>query len=57
MENIKEYVSNTEIIKIKIYQTTREGESFSIRMIGEGLREMITRGQGIRGEVWFHQKK
>lgn len=51
MENIKEYVSNTEIIKIKIYQTTREGESFSIRMIGEGLREMITRGQGIRGEV------
>lgn len=26
MENIKEYVSNTEIIKIKIYQTTREGD-------------------------------
>lgn len=37
--------------KIKHYQTARERESLSIRMIRGGLREMITCAQGTRRNV------
>lgn len=57
MENIVRYAkyenvfNNIGKIKIKHYQTTRERGSLSIRMIREGLRGMITCGQGIGEEV------
>lgn len=57
MENIVRYAkyenvfNNIGKIKIKHYQTTRERGSLSIRMIKEGLRGMITCGQGIGEEV------
>ena len=44
-------ISYIRIINIKHYQTTKGGESLSIRMIREGLKEMITCIQGIRREV------
>lgn len=44
-------INNIGKIKIKHQQTTRERGSLSIRMIREGLRGMITCGQGIGEEV------
>ena len=44
-------ISYIRIIKIQYYQTTKERELFSIRMIRESLREMITCVQDIQEEV------
>ena len=56
MQNTGEYISYKRIIKIEYYQTTKKRELFSIRMIREGLRKMITCVQDIQEEVWFHQE-
>lgn len=44
-------ISYIGIIKTEYYRTTKERELFSIRMIREGLREMITCVQDIQEEV------
>lgn len=49
--------NNTGIIKILHYRATRERESLLVRIIREGLRGIITPGQGIRKEIWFDQNK
>lgn len=51
MQNTEEYISYIGIIKIEYYQTTKERELFSIRMIREGLRKMITCVQDIQEKV------
>lgn len=51
MQNTGEYISYIGIIKIEYYQTTKKRELFSIRMIREGLRKMITCVQDIQEEV------
>lgn len=43
--------NNTRIIKILHYRATRERESLLVRIIREGLRGIITPGQGIRKEI------
>lgn len=56
MQNTGEYISYIGIIKIEYYQTTKERQLFSIRMIRDGLRKMITCVQDIQEEIWFHQE-
>jgi hypothetical protein len=41
-------ISKIELIKVKYYQTVRERESLSIRMIREALREMTEYTQSFR---------
>lgn len=51
-ENI--FTRNIGLMKIQHYQT---GESLSVRVTRDTLRQMTVCGQDIRREALFHQKK